>query len=45
MEFDFNEIAGLATGDLSAFITAIYQRLSYPQVLEAARATVCTISF
>lgn len=41
MEFDFNEVAGLATGDLSSFIAAIYGRLSYPQVLDAARATVC----
>lgn len=40
MEFDFNEVAGLASGDLSPFIAAIYGRLSYPQVLDAARATV-----
>jgi hypothetical protein len=39
MEFDFTEIAGLASGDLSSFIAAIYGRLSYPQVLDAARAT------
>eukprot|EP00029_Vermamoeba_vermiformis_P009010 TRINITY_DN4365_c0_g1_i1.p1 TRINITY_DN4365_c0_g1~~TRINITY_DN4365_c0_g1_i1.p1 ORF type:complete len:237 (+),score=9.64 TRINITY_DN4365_c0_g1_i1:28-711(+) len=39
MEFDFTEIAGLATGDLSSFIAAIYGRLSYPQVLDATRAT------
>jgi hypothetical protein len=44
MEFDFTEIAGLASGDLSSFIAAIYGRLSYPQVLDAARATVSPLS-
>lgn len=44
MEFDFTEVAGLASGDLTPFIAAIYGRLSFPQVLDAARATVRTLN-